>query len=57
MNGSLVPALLRAEEGLGQTPDLERFLLNMKETSAKELLQLRKVVTFKNVQVINYFED
>ena len=57
MNGSLAPALLRAEEGLGQTPDLKMFLLNMKETSAKELLPLRKVVTFKNVQVTNYFED
>ena len=57
MNGSLVPALLRVEEGLGQTPDLKMFLLNMKETSAKELLPLRKVVTFKNVQVINYIED
>ena len=57
LNGQLVPVLLRAQEGFGQTPDLKMSLLNMMETTATELLPLRRVVTSKNAQVIHYFED
>ena len=56
MIGSLVPVRLRAEEDLEPTLDQKPFLPSMKETNVKVLLLLRKAVTSRNAQVIDYFK-
>ena len=55
MIGSTVHALSRAEEEPEQTPEQKKFQQPMGVSSVMERLQLRKIATFKNVQVIKFF--
>ena len=54
MIGSKVHALSRAEEEPGQTSEQKKFLQPMVVSNVTELLGLRKVATFKNVQVMKF---
>ena len=53
--GSKVHVLCRAEEETGQTPEPKKFLQPMAVRSVTDLLQLRIVATFTNVQVTKFY--
>ena len=55
MIGPKVHAPSRAEEEPGQPPEQKKFLQPMGVSRVTELLGLRKVATFKNVQVMKFF--
>ena len=55
MIGSTVHALSLAEEVPGQTPEPKKFLQPMAVRSVRDMLQLRKVATFTNVQVTKFY--
>ena len=54
MIGCTVHAPSRAEEVPGQTPEPKKFLQPMAVRSVRDMLQLRKVATFTNVQVTKF---
>ena len=54
MIGLRVHALSRAEEGQERTPEQKKFQQLMGVSSVTDVLQLRKVAAFKNVQVISF---
>ena len=55
MIGLRAHALSRVEEVLERTPEQKKSQQLMGVSSAKDLLQLRKAATFKNVQVMKVF--
>ena len=54
MIGLMVHALSRAEEGPERTPEQKKFQQLMGVSCVRDLLRLRKVATFKNVQVMKF---